>query len=593
MTDRIASVDLRVLGPRARLLGTGDPDSLQNVNTRELPDGAFCWVQDQAAFYVLHKTSAAIPAPPIVITPASGPGRWIQLTSGGGGGIPMPDGTVAFPQGANFINELGLGIYRPAAGLMGLAQGGFLGLQMGNGTQTNVDPNSPSVVRYVLRGFNRPLEGTENETTFAYVRIDPSNADPQQAALYVDITDRQLDTFGPAIKVVHAGHGDAIYVAQFNNGSAYEAASFADGTRGYISTIQVPGTPNSTLFNALWDSASVPNFGMFYADLSTANALTIRERAATAAAGLTQIRIIEELGRQRFGVYNDGAEALSGDVATGGSPNQPSPELRLFGSVWDGAAPHDSAWLVKNITGGAPGTLSTSILAFYQVTAAGTELSMQLASDGIGDDPLLILGSTGLGGLHAAAVQSPVSLGLLTGGGQLAIRLDDPPGGPGHNNETSVQVLRLLDHTGAFTAKVVSQGAPDSAGIGFRSLVVPNDASDDTAIEDTDIALTNWGAAASVNVTPGSTCRRGNLRIIAGAGATNVFTWVLTFPTPFDQVPFAIVMHNDFNTLSDGSQVRVTAVATVNDLTVVGFGDPGAPTPVPASDYHFTWMVME
>jgi hypothetical protein len=96
-----------------------------------------------------------------------------------------------------------------------------------------------------------------------------------------------------------------------------------------------------------------------------------------------------------------------------------------------------------------------------------------------------------------------------------------------------------------------------------------------------------------VDVTDGSTCRRGNIRIIARAGAGNVFTWVLTFPTPFASVPFAVVMHNDFNTLTDGSQVRITAVATTTTLTVVGFGDPGAPTPVTGSDYHFTWIVME
>ena len=86
MTDRLATVGFRLLAPRAVLLGTGGSDSLQNVNTTNLPDGALCWVNDQLAVYALHKQSSAPPSGVTVVQPASGPGRWIPLattTSGG------------------------------------------------------------------------------------------------------------------------------------------------------------------------------------------------------------------------------------------------------------------------------------------------------------------------------------------------------------------------------------------------------------------------------------------------------------------------------------------------------------------------------
>lgn len=446
---------------RARALGFGDSESLQNVVTTKLPNGTMCWAADVETMYVLDLSATAGGSN---ITPVSGPGFWTPLSGGSGGGIPMPDGTVGTPRGANFLSEPSLGIFRPAAGKIGVVSGNFLGLTMGNGLATNVDPLSPSVVRYVVQGFNRPLTGAENETTFAYVLIDPSIGDPQQAALYVDITGNQLDTFGPAIKIVHAGHGDAIYVAQFANGSAYEAASFADGTRGYISTIQVPNTPNSTLFNALWDSASVPNFGLFYADLSTANALTIRKRAATAVAGLTQIRLIEEVGgRMRFGVYNDGAEEQRSLAATAGVPLVESPEHRFFSSAWDGAAAQDNEWLIKVV----PASTTASVLRFYQITTAGTVLVAQLSNDGgaPGSNVIDLQGGTLA---NVANVQSAGDLGLYTAGNH-AIGLTVPA----VNDDTTIGVL-LIKQGGVLVAKAVTQGGVGSGGVGFRALVVPN-----------------------------------------------------------------------------------------------------------------------
>jgi len=80
MSDRTAATALRLLAPRAFVLGTGDPDSLQNVNTTELPNGSLCWVNENSTLYRLNKTSSAASAPTSIIVPGSGPGRWFALS---------------------------------------------------------------------------------------------------------------------------------------------------------------------------------------------------------------------------------------------------------------------------------------------------------------------------------------------------------------------------------------------------------------------------------------------------------------------------------------------------------------------------------
>ena len=74
-----AAIAYRLLAPRAFVLGDGDGDSLQNVNTAPLPNGALCWVNENSSLYRLDKFSAAASAPDAVIVPGSGPGRWVAL----------------------------------------------------------------------------------------------------------------------------------------------------------------------------------------------------------------------------------------------------------------------------------------------------------------------------------------------------------------------------------------------------------------------------------------------------------------------------------------------------------------------------------
>jgi hypothetical protein len=71
--------DLRILEPRAVLLGAGNPNSLQNIIAAQIPNGALCYVVDQSRFYVFDKFSTAAVSSPTVIATARGasvPGRW-------------------------------------------------------------------------------------------------------------------------------------------------------------------------------------------------------------------------------------------------------------------------------------------------------------------------------------------------------------------------------------------------------------------------------------------------------------------------------------------------------------------------------------
>lgn len=87
MPDRTAATALRLLGPRAVLSGTGNSDSLQNVNTACLPSGSLCLVQENQTLYRLDKSASDPVDPPAIIAPASGLGRWIALA---GAAVPEP-----------------------------------------------------------------------------------------------------------------------------------------------------------------------------------------------------------------------------------------------------------------------------------------------------------------------------------------------------------------------------------------------------------------------------------------------------------------------------------------------------------------------
>lgn len=78
MNEDKAPADYRCL-IRAQLNGTTDGESLQNVNTTPLPNGALCFVNSESALFVLAKTSVQPEEVALVVAPGSGPGRWVRL----------------------------------------------------------------------------------------------------------------------------------------------------------------------------------------------------------------------------------------------------------------------------------------------------------------------------------------------------------------------------------------------------------------------------------------------------------------------------------------------------------------------------------
>lgn len=67
---------------RAVATGNGNPNSMQNLNTNLLADGAMCFVSGSATMYYLDKAATTGG-----ITPSSGPGQWkiFQIAEGASG----------------------------------------------------------------------------------------------------------------------------------------------------------------------------------------------------------------------------------------------------------------------------------------------------------------------------------------------------------------------------------------------------------------------------------------------------------------------------------------------------------------------------
>lgn len=265
-----------------------------------------------------------------------------------------------------------------AAGLVGTV-GMFAGstrvADFTNRTIVNFDSGSPATVRYASRVYPLPISGV-SETAGLYVRVDPSGADHAISGIYGEVSTAQLNTYGPAIKVIHAGGGDGIYVAQVSNarsgGAGIEVASFVDSSLGFISTNQTGAQPNKTLFNALWAQNVVPNFGMIYADGSPGNALTIH-KWTSAVDGQTQIRLMEnDNSTQRFGLYNNADMYQSSLAASAGTTLRDSPIHRFRGAYWNGAASvNRDAYFVHHLVDTTP----TSDMRLYMGPTGSEQLT--------------------------------------------------------------------------------------------------------------------------------------------------------------------------------------------------------------------------
>lgn len=113
MNENIAPSALRYM-IREVSAGTGAMNSLANINTTDLPNGAACYVIADAAWWVLVKTSTQAAVTGLVLVPGSGPGRWflqaagigqspaVQVAGIGGGNAWAADANWGQSTGANF-----------------------------------------------------------------------------------------------------------------------------------------------------------------------------------------------------------------------------------------------------------------------------------------------------------------------------------------------------------------------------------------------------------------------------------------------------------------------------------------------------------
>lgn len=67
----------RQVGARSTLLGA--VDSLENIVSSPLPDGAECWVIENASVYRFDKSSAETADGTRIVAPIAGGGRWFRL----------------------------------------------------------------------------------------------------------------------------------------------------------------------------------------------------------------------------------------------------------------------------------------------------------------------------------------------------------------------------------------------------------------------------------------------------------------------------------------------------------------------------------
>jgi len=263
-----------------------------------------------------------------------------------GGSYPNPtvvqthlnNGTVTAPS-LTFSSDTGLGMYHIGTGQFGVTvpTNGKIA-EFGTFTTTNLVPNpyGPNTVKYSSSLTTQPL-GSAVESTALYIKMNHS-AGQMVYGIYGEIDSSQSLTGGSFTRVTHLGSGDAHYVAQFGSGGCigYEAASWSNGSTGFLADVQKDGLGNSILFNALWQQPTVPNYGLFVATDVPGNALTI-SKLAGADDGQVQIRITEpSYSYNRYEVFSSGQVNQKATRSTSTVTTNNAPEHRLVSTYWDG-----------------------------------------------------------------------------------------------------------------------------------------------------------------------------------------------------------------------------------------------------------------
>lgn len=390
----------------------------------------------------------------------------------------FPDGSLANPSIA-FTNEPGLGFFRAGDHALGTAVEDNLVNEFGDFTITNLDPTNPAVVRYANRLFPLPINGV-NETAAFYVRIDPA-VDHQTSGLYLEVTSNQLDTFGGAIKGIHAGAGDWGYVAGVApDGRGWEVARFAyGGGSNYISTYQTSlasGTIGNPAYEALFCSTSapgapaipgnvLPQYGLFYANQASGKAFVARKFGdGNVANGVPMFVLYEnDLATIRFCVNNDGELRIESLNATALVQTRNSPPLRTLGAKYVDGPGNVQSGAYFQYAFDAPGNPSGGNgLRCYVGELGGEFLSFIARSTGLDLQTNGITSCASLFNFTAALTlgtngRTELTLddALLTGLGTTAAKL-------------------TVDNSSGINNAAVTLGAADSGGAGFRVLRVPN-----------------------------------------------------------------------------------------------------------------------
>ncbi len=270
-----------------------------------------------------------------------------------------------------------------------------------NGTITNLDPTNPSVVRFSERIVPQLVNGV-NETCGLYMRTAYANAgEAGTCGLYIDVPSAQVDTYGSGIKVVSAGHGDAIYVSMVStDGRGFESARFDyGGGSNYISTYQkdkASGTIDNPAYEALFCSDGspgsptipggvTPGYGLFYANQASGKAFVARKYGdGNVADGVAMFELVENnLSDVRWAVYNDGATASSAKPAvnTAGNKTRNSPIIRYLGSRYNGGNEFMGGYFQYAFD--TPDTIVGSGLRCYTGVLGAESLAFIIRSTGI------------------------------------------------------------------------------------------------------------------------------------------------------------------------------------------------------------------
>ena len=242
--------------------------------------------------------------------------------------------------------------------------------------------NSGLAVRLVEQLQPGPNIGDTSYSTGLYAKVDMHNQTNQVFGIFGEVVN-QPDGSGGFLRVDHKGQGDSIYVALLESaGIGLEAATFKDGTRGIISTVQDQGSGgqygNITLFTALWQQDQAPNGGAIFASQFPANAAIVQkfERNAYEAILLnksvfycnpsaTQLRLMEQdQARERFALQNNGTlrwgmsvqSEVTGAAVSGASSLSTANDYYYVVTVVNAAGVESfpSSWGRANPTGALP-----------------------------------------------------------------------------------------------------------------------------------------------------------------------------------------------------------------------------------------------